>query len=283
MQSAAATGAPFLATLLRAAPSDQLSECSAAARNILYSFLYPYNLMRSLCQAPEAMPLKKSIWQRVMVRPSGLASTVEALQACLENDDNRLKDEFEVGNAMSLYPEVRPGNEGGLLFPDWPAWVASDSLQRFAMEGLGPALPSSQSPAPLQRVRPPSHDITSFVWFLSAAAKEGRLSDARMSALLAHECVLAPLRDVAAGRIDVDSKSAFTVLSEVFWTQLDLDFCPGSGISTLGGGPEAHVAAQGVMMAALRQGTVLLQLHALPHPRRRRAVLLARKGGFLQV
>ena len=225
----------------------------------------------------------KSIWQRVIERPPALASTVEALQACLTNDDNRLRDEYVVNLAMSLYSDVRPGNEGGLLFPDWPAWVASDSLQRFAMEVLGPALPSSQSPAALQRVRPPSHHTSPFVWFLSAAAREGRLSSARMIALLTHECVLAPLRDVAAGRMDIKGMGYSVDALDASWSQLRRAHSSASGISIPRGSPDAHVAAQGVMMAALRQGTVLLQLHALPLPQRRRAVLLARKGDFLQV
>ena len=50
-----------------------------------------------------------------------------------------------------------------------------------------------------------------------------------------------------------------------------------------GGSLAAHVAAQSAMVAALRQGVVLLKLATVPNQHSRRAVLRSRKHGFLKV
>lgn len=111
--------------------------------------------------------------------------------------------------------------------------------------------------------------------FLAYAANHGQLGEARLDAALALERIAAPLRLAAAGHLDRMASSA--IILEVAWRHLRR-----AGRAP-GGSPSAHAALQSVMLAALRQATVLIHLRAVAPAQQSSAVRRARREGFLQV
>ena len=179
MQTAAAAGSPALAALLRALTaqgplSGQQEKCRETAAIALRCFLLPFKLATL---APTAAPLLKQLWQRVMERPSALAATVEAFQLCQTPRAVKIAENFLIATAVRLHTDkLSPGNSDGRVFPGWPAILAADSLQQYAMDVLAAAavVPS----------QPPSHaqaDIDSvtclapFRAFLAEAAGAGQI------------------------------------------------------------------------------------------------------------
>lgn len=118
---------------------------------------------------------------------------------------------------------------------------------------------------------------TSLTWVLCLAAAAGKVSEARLDTLLTHEGVLAPLRAYSQGHEGNRSfmlSTSLLILAGRHFSQ--------RGRSP-GGSPEAHAAAQSVVLGAARQGAALLQLKAVEPSQRTRAIRRAARGGFLQV
>lgn len=273
MQEAAASRAQALAALLRTAPQAQLSQCCRTAEHLLENHLRSFMIVSLLQQSGKEQPLVNRFWRRVMECPSSLAATVEALEVCrvmaLPEVDSRGGQQCELliaGTIEFHTVALQPGNTDGRHFPGWPDLVGSESLQQFAMDVLSPA-------APERTVWSPSDVKGIALSFMANAGEAARMSETRLRALLTNGGLLAPLQAAAEGRAD------FT------WAMMPvmilLSGC--RQIHTPWDASEVHAPVQSALMAAMRQGTALLQLRAAPPPQQQRAVRRARREGFLQV
>jgi hypothetical protein len=271
MQAATAAGAPALAALLSAAPGGQLEERSMTARALLYIFLLPFELQDQLQQrenaqqTPSGARLISEIWQRAAENPLALAAAVEAIQACYRAPMQWSCDVMVVSAALWVHlRHIRTCSAADPHLAGWLDLLGSERLQQFAMDAL-----EMPEPSETPNVREP------LIMFFAEAAKVGKLSEARMSTLLTHEQVLASLMAAAEGREGLTQSAVYLLIP--LWRYFD------EKKRRPDGSPEAHLAAQSAIMAALRQGSVLMQLKAVAAPQKRRAVQRARKNGFLQV
>jgi hypothetical protein len=214
-------------------------------------------------------------WQRVMERPSVLAATVEALQACRPSVYSQCHEVQLIFESLKVHIHaLRPGNDGRRHFAGWTDMLGSDSLQRVSMEAILPASPSSQLPLPAVEA---VQDTAALVGFLVDAALAGQVSEARLSALLTHEVLIALLKASAEGRADFDAISIPVKLLIAAWRHFSAQR------RSPGGSPAEHGAAQSAVLAALRQGTAMLLLREVAPAQQQRAVRRARREGYLQV
>lgn len=169
MEAAAVSGGPALARLLRGGSRAQLEVRSRTARRLLRTFLQPFTLVSMLDLAPSASAVVEKFWQRVAERPSALAATVEALQACSAGEDDcRIEELCLIGGAIGVYSvSLVPGNAGGRQLAGWHDLLGSDSVQCYAMEALSFPILSQ----PTQQALKESFGI--MLGFLSAALAAG--------------------------------------------------------------------------------------------------------------
>lgn len=275
LQAAAMAGSAALTELLREATPAQVGRCRTHASMLLMAFRCPLELVHHLQKDPSAAPLVQKFWQRVVEHPSALAAEVEAGRACRDADSALLEYVVLVTDELQLHVEyLRPSQNGTTEYhAAWEVLMSSDSLQQFVMDAI-PTLQyfdsSSSTRLPAAKV---ARSLKTITWFLCFAAVEGKLSAARLSTLLTHELIIAPIRALAEGSTGAESIIPSITVLEAGW----------EGRCSPGGSPAAHRAAQSAVLGALRQTAALLQLQALPAAQRQRAVRRARRGGFLQV
>lgn len=108
-----------------------------------------------------------------------------------------------IGSALrEQMTSLRPENRDGRRFAGWADLLGSESLQLYSLEALASA-PQSSADAQLQQsVERLPQGAEPFLTFLGLAAQAGRLSEARLSALVTHKAILATLREAAQGRVD---------------------------------------------------------------------------------
>lgn len=102
MPAAVISCSAALAALLRAATESETESCSAVTK-LLHGFLRSFDLAALLQHSPSAVPLVDRFWQQVSASPSGLAATVEALQARHASDSLQLDDILRVGQAVRVH------------------------------------------------------------------------------------------------------------------------------------------------------------------------------------
>lgn len=273
LPAAAATASPALAALLRAAPRAQLEDCSQPARQLLHCFLHPFAIVVSVQQAPSARLLINAFWQRVMEHPLALAATVDPLQACPGAEAAQRKDMLIIALALEAHVLcLDPNKADGWHFNlGWTDWLAAGSLQRYALkaladESLWSTLDTEQAGAYQDHL----------MQFLASAALAGKMSESRLSSLLTHQEILAPLREVGEGRGDADSFYTSAVILGTALQSSGKKSPPSAGSS-------AQRAVLSAMLEAMRQGAALLQVEAIAPAKQQRAVRTALKKGFLKV
>ena len=242
----------------------------------MHCYLFQFQFLIKTRESPSAAPLHEQFWQRVMQHPSALGAAVETLQAC----GLHLGREFQdmdlpvIGSAfealVSFWPRGR-SDQG------WLDLLDSDSLQQYAMDATAPAPHLSHSTPQQQAVGASLQESEHFLWGLALAARGGKISDARLSTLLTHEGILAPLRAAPKGSVGASMVHACAIILEKGWHPASTQ------PRNLGSSPEAHGAAHSAMAVALRHSIVLLQLRAVAPARQQRAVKRAQKEGILQV
>ena len=206
-----------------------------------------------------------------------------------------------VGQTIGAHlASLAPENSDGRCFAGWAKLVGSVSLHQYAMDDIaapatsaastggrqhageasGSAAPSLGSAGDQQAAAQSSQataETVPFIALLASAASARKLSAARLSALLTHGGVLAPLRAAAEGHEAFRIVTPSLDLLAAGWAYFHEQRIRPRG------SPEAHGAAQSAMLAALRQGFVLLQLRAAAPDQRQRAVRRARRRGYLLV
>lgn len=245
--------------------------------------LYPFKLVEGLQEARSAAPLVERFWQQVMEHPSSLAATAEALQACHTPQSVRFIDIIGFANVLGIHIAFMNSGDTWRYAAAWADILASDSLQQYAMEALADVADWRQPNIQLD-MSPRSGNLELagepmqwFSAFLAWAAISGEVSEARLSTLITHESILAPLRVMAEGHGGLKGIHSSTLVLEAAWEHF------GEMQRSPAGSPDVHGAAQRVILAALQQTAVLLQLGAMAPAQRYRAVRRARREGFLQV
>lgn len=260
--AAAEAMAQALTPLLHTA---QLRDCSMTARQLLHALLSAFSLMNCVRWGPiPASPLFAQAWAIVVGHPSPLLATVEALQACQETAADQLEDRLAVEIAVQAhldFVQSQP-NDAGLQYVG--ALLGSDSMQHYLISGLTAAL----TPEHLPQL------VGTTLRFMALAAESGAVPSSRLEALLTHEGILAPLRRAAAGKAKVGILLCCgTILACGWQASRDQPF----------GAAEAKWEARNVLLAALQQALVILQLSTVPPYQRLRAVQRASREGWLKV
>ena len=202
---------------------------------------------------------------------------MEPLQAC-ETDERRLRqDRSIVGPALRvLFVMVSQLQGFEPEFGCWAALTGSDSLQQYAIEALAQAPPRGLSAEQLAKL--PPADVEPFGLLLSFAANAGKISFARTSALVMNAGIAARLRAIAEGEDGFHETSVLLLVAfTAAWDRLNA-----AGHAPTGSAEEME-AAQSAMMAVLRQGSSLLQLHRMGPASHKRALRRAQRGGFYRV
>lgn len=280
LQATVTAGCKALAALLKAAPRDQLAECSKAAREYVTTFLRLFSAVQLVRSSPSAAPLVDRFWQQVMECPLALTAAADALRACHGCDATKnVRDLNLIGTAVYEHMDfLGPCNADGRQFSGLYEMFGSESLQQFAVEVLAVETASSRPSLPPEEAQ--QLEISRRV--LVVAAEGGKISEARLSSLLAHEGILAPLQALAEGRADFsDSNDGSARFVEAAYRHIAARHRSSSGSQLAG--PETHREAQRAVAGALRQGIVLLQLRAVVPSQRQRAVRRALREGFLRV
>lgn len=202
---------------------------------------------------------------------------METLQACELHLGSSSKDLTIVRSAFSAVASYWPHERNGQSLRGWLELLDSDSLQQYAMDAIAPAPPSSHSTPQQPSLGALLQQSEPFLWGLAFAAKGGKMSQTRLSALLTHEGILASLWAAPIRCVRSAALHACAIILDKGWHPASTDpRNPGSS-------PEAHGAAHSAMAVALRHGIVLLQLRAVAPGRQQRAVKRAQKEGTLQV
>ena len=278
LQRVAAAAAPALAALLRALTPPQRAECSRTTAELLWCFIFPYELVRLIAlqgqrwvpgPAPDTVA---KFWQGAAEHPS-LAATAEALHLLHTDEPSKEIDGWLVGRA--LWVHFSKAAEGDAVnHAICSALISSLSLQQYAIDSLASAALSNQGSVP-QDI---AWHCVGFVNLVASAVSSGRISDARMSALLARDFILVRMRRIAEGTEGFqDEGSLLLVLVLSIWRNF------GSSRRMPGGSPEALRAAQRALLGVLRQGAALLVLAEVPPAQQQRALRRARREGFYQV
>lgn len=214
-----------------------------------------------------------NVWEQLLSNPSALTATVDALQMCQRTEADQRADRKRVDDAITAHFILLRlhGDTIGRQHTDGSYFLGSDILQRYAMDVI--------AAVPQQAVARSIEEREPFIYFIAKAADAGVISESRLNDLLLHKGILAPLRDGAEGGTSFNDMRLCAAVLRAAWRHfVDHRRLPKSD-------EEYHAVVQRVMLAALRQGAVILQLRALAMAPglRRHAVELARVEGFLQV